>query len=400
MVLPIRASLDTGFRETVTIAGDHVGGRPRRRRDQPEPRRPERRPGARPRDRLRGRARTCSSSRPRATTATRPRTRSTTPRPTSAPRRNGGWSIGLSVGATMPDNQLASVLDATTRASRSPRRAPARAAARSGSSRRCRPNVLTTEWDDADPVQHGAVRDAGADRRRTGAGATARARASRRRSSPPSRRSCGRRTRCSTPAQVADVLRRSATQTVGTGWNPYTGAGLVNADGRGRARARLRHDAADDLAHARSRRSAASRSTSPAPTRVDAGKTPAGGLTVGARGLDRRRRPTPRRAPWRRPRCTSSSRPRAPTWLRATVCDANHNCTQSVEGSADRARAGTAREATRSCSSASSAARTRSSRCGSRSEAAARARSPSRSSRGRARAGARSTASRSASGRP
>ena len=31
-------------------------------------------------------------------------------------------------------------------------------------------------------------------------------------------------------AQVADVLRRSATQTMGTGWNPYTGAGLVNAE--------------------------------------------------------------------------------------------------------------------------------------------------------------------------
>jgi subtilisin family serine protease len=30
-------------------------------------------------------------------------------------------------------------------------------------------------------------------------------------------------------AQVADVLRRSAHQTVGTGWNPHTGAGIVDA---------------------------------------------------------------------------------------------------------------------------------------------------------------------------
>ncbi len=33
-----------------------------------------------------------------------------------------------------------------------------------------------------------------------------------------------------TPAQVADVIRRSATQTFGTGWNEYTGAGIVNAN--------------------------------------------------------------------------------------------------------------------------------------------------------------------------
>ena len=33
-----------------------------------------------------------------------------------------------------------------------------------------------------------------------------------------------------TPAQVADVIRRSATQTFGTGWNEYTGAGVVNAN--------------------------------------------------------------------------------------------------------------------------------------------------------------------------
>ena len=131
---PIRASIDSGFRETATIAGHHLGGRPRRRRDQPQPRRAERRPCARPGDRLRDGRRTSSSSHPRATTADLPTN------PIDYPAAylggvDGGWSIGLSVGrddAEQPDRALLDAQRVRLRRRPGRRRRPA---ARSASSR-------------------------------------------------------------------------------------------------------------------------------------------------------------------------------------------------------------------------------------------------------------------------
>ena len=137
-----------------------------------------------------------------------------------------------------------------------------------------------------------------------------------------------------TPAQVADVIRRSATQTLGTGWNRYTGAGLVNAAGRGHARAHLRHDASEHRRSPRCRRSAASRPTSLATDAVDAGKTAADGVTIGLETLTRWLPLRPSRAARAPPRCTSCSPAPPRSGCARPPATPNHNCTSRSSGPA------------------------------------------------------------------
>jgi subtilisin family serine protease len=128
--------------------------------------------------------------------------------------------------------------------------------------------------------------------------------------------------------QVADVMVRSAHQTVGTGWNEFTGAGIADGSAatalaraydvsapRGHARARRR----DDLIAVRVRGSK---------DRTESGRELAGGVTYGllvsrdggrnfATAVRQRRRPFSETIHIRGPQANV---------VVATVCDGNGNC--------------------------------------------------------------------------
>jgi hypothetical protein len=136
-----------------------------------------------------------------------------------------------------------------------------------------------------------------------------------------------------TPSQVADVLRRSATQTVGTGWNPYSGAGLVNATAAVEL-ARVYDTTPPTVSFAVVPAVGGLQVDAVGADAVDPGKSTAGGLTV---ALDASSDGVhfPASAPVAAAELHQLVPTAAATWLRATVCDANHNCTQSVTGPLD-----------------------------------------------------------------
>jgi subtilisin family serine protease len=332
MVLPIRASLDTGFRETVTIAAviwaaDHGAGVINLSL------------GGSNDDPALDRAIDYAVSKNALVVAAAGNDGHTVANPVNYPAAyvggapgggggNGGWSIGVSVAATMPDNQVASFSSHNQYVT-----VAAPGAGASGCSfgvfSTLPTNVLSTEWDDSDPCNTVlySTPDQIAANGRWGYGEGTSF-------SAPIVSAIAALVRQAnpllTPSQVADVLRRSATQTVGTGWNPYSGAGLVNAA------------AAVELAHVYDT-TAPTVSFAVVPAvgglqvdavsadAVDPGKPPAGGLTVAldasSDGVHYAMSPPVAAAELHQLVPTA-----APTWLRATVCDANHNCTQSVAG--------------------------------------------------------------------
>ena len=131
-------------------------------------------------------------------------------------------------------------------------------------------------------------------------------------------------------SQVADVLRRSATQTVGTGWNPYTGAGLVNAAAAVNL-ARVYDTTAPTISFRAVPKVGGIEADIAGADAVDAGKTAAGGVVISLQtsrdGVTYTDAVLPVAAEVHQLVPTTTA-----TWLRALVCDANHNCAQAVDG--------------------------------------------------------------------
>ena len=128
--------------------------------------------------------------------------------------------------------------------------------------------------------------------------------------------------------QVADVLIRSARQTVGRGWNRQTGAGIVDG-GAATALAR-RYDVTGPRARARARRvgDTVGVRIRRSRDRTEAGRELAGGvryLLLVSRNGGRRFRTVagPRRRPFTRRVGLTGSRDNV---LVAVACDANANC--------------------------------------------------------------------------
>ena len=189
-------------------------------------------------------------------------------------------------------------------------------------------DVLDTEWDSGDACNN-VLYSTSAHVPTGGAGATARERAL----LAPIVSGVAALTRQAnpvlTPAQVADVLRRSATQTLGTGWNQFTGAGIVNA-AAAVALARVYDTTPPSVNLAAVPKLGGIQVDVTGVDGVDAGKTLAGGLTFTiATSRDGVNYPDVEPAAAEVHQLIATS---GPTWFLAMVCDANRNCAQSVSG--------------------------------------------------------------------
>ena len=325
-VLPIRASLDTGFRENATIAGitwaaDHGAGVINLSLGGPND------------DPALDRAIDYAAARNVLVVASAGNDGDTSGSQANYPASyvggvDGGWSIGLSVGATMPTNQIASFSTHNDNVSIS-----APGAGPSGCSfgdfSTLPTNNLDTEWDTADACNsvfytspaHVALEG----RWGYGEGTSFAA---------PIVSGVAALVRQANPtlgaAQVADVLRRSATQTLGTGWNQFTGAGIVNAT----AAVKLAqvYDTTPPVATLTAvPRVGGIQVDVTAVDAVDAGKTPANGLTTrlatSADGTNYTTAVSATAGELHQLVATSG-----PTWFQSTVCDANRNCASNVSG--------------------------------------------------------------------
>ena len=237
---------------------------------------------------------------------------------------NGGWSIGLSVGATMPNGQVGSF---------STHNAEVSISAPGASGNGCSFGVfstipvstLTTEWDDTSDPCNSVFGNPLLGRFAYGEGTSFSApivsavAALARQANP-----------ALTPGQLADVLRRSASQTMGTGWNEFTGAGIVNAAGAV-ALARTYDTLGPTLSFTAVPKIGGVQTDLTATDVAGPGETPAGGLTIGLEesrdGVTYGPYVLPGPAPVHQLIAATS-----PIWLRATACDANRNCTQQVLG--------------------------------------------------------------------
>jgi subtilisin family serine protease len=148
--------------------------------------------------------------------------------------------------------------------------------------------------------------------------------------------------------QVADVLRRSAVQTVGTGWNERTGAGVL--DVAGAVALAARYDVtAPALSLAADSRGGAVRVRAAAQDQSGPGRELAGGTVVGLEvsrdGSSWSQAVAPAAAPIDATYAATSARP---LWVRATACDRSRNCTTRTSGpSTGATRALTAHSASR-----------------------------------------------------
>jgi subtilisin family serine protease len=335
-VLPIRASIDSGFRENVTISGiiwaaDHGAGVINLSL------------GGSNDDPAIDRAIDYATSKNALVVASAGNDGDSPTNPIDYPAAylggvDGGWSIGLSVGATTPGNQIASFSTHNAYVSVAAPGAGANGCANGDFS--TLPANTNTEWDTppGDPCNNvlystpaGLASDGrwGYGEGTSFAAPIVSAVAALTRQANPAL----------TPAQVADVIRRSATQTRGTGWNQYTGAGLVNALGAVTL-ARTYDTTPPSMTFTAVSMAGGIQTDIAAVDAVDPGKTEAGGVTI---GLETSRDGTtygvsvaPGAAAVHRLLAASGN-----VWLRATACDANHNCVAQVQGPL-RARAGTA----------------------------------------------------------
>jgi subtilisin family serine protease len=128
--------------------------------------------------------------------------------------------------------------------------------------------------------------------------------------------------------QVADVMVRSAHQTIGTGWNEFTGAGVV--DGFAAAALARTYDVSAPRVHAKARRSASRVAVRirGSKDRTESGRELAGRVTYGLLvsrdgGRNFSAIVRQRRRPFRR---TLRIRGARANILVATVCDRNGNC--------------------------------------------------------------------------
>jgi subtilisin family serine protease len=327
-VLPIRASLDAGFRENVTIQGitwavDHGAGVINLSLGGPND------------DPALDRAIDYASDKNVLVVASAGNDGDTPANQASYPAsyvggNHGGWSIGLSVGATMPTNQIASFSTHNANVSiAAPGAGPSGCAF--GDFSTLPTNVLDTEWDTPDACNNVLYTSpdqvALAGRWAYGEGTSFAA---------PIVSGIAALTRQANPAlsaaQVADVLRLSAVQTLGAGWNEYTGAGLVNAAAAVKL-ARVYDTTPPVVTLTAVPGVGGIQADVTAVDAVDAGKTLADprGLTIGLEtshdGVIYSTAVEPAPAEVHQLIATSQA-----TWFRATVLDANHNRTQSVVG--------------------------------------------------------------------
>ena len=148
--------------------------------------------------------------------------------------------------------------------------------------------------------------------------------------------------------QVADVVRRSAVQTVGTGWNERTGAGVL--DVAGAVGLAARYDVtAPALSLAASPRGGAVRVRASAQDQTGPDRELAAGTVVGLEisrdGSSWSQAIAPAVAPLD---ATYPATPARPLWVRATACDRSRNCTVRTSGpSTGTARALTAHSASK-----------------------------------------------------
>jgi subtilisin family serine protease len=326
-VLPVRASIDSGFRENVTIAGiiwaaDHGAGVINLSLGGPHD------------DPALDRAIDYATSKNAVVVAAAGNDGDTPTNPIDYPAaylgaRAGGWSIGLSVGATMPNNQIATFSTHNDYVSVAAPGAGATGCSFGDFS--TLPANTNTEWDSppGDPcnnVLYSTPADVATDGRwgygegtSFAAPIVAGIAALARQANP-----------ALAPAQVADVIRRSAIQTLGTGWNEYTGAGLVNALGAVTL-ARTYDTTPPSMAFTAVLAAGGIQTDIDATDSVDPGKTEAGGVTI---ELETSRDgstygvsvPAGAAAVHRLLAASGT------VWLRATACDANHNCVQQVQG--------------------------------------------------------------------
>jgi subtilisin family serine protease len=240
----------------------------------------------------------------------------------------GGWSVGLSVGATMPNGQVASFSTHNSAVS---------LAAPGASPSTCELGVYSTipvsstatEWDDTsnacnsifstDPGNALLGRFAYGQGTSFSAPIVSAVAALARKANPRL-----------TPSQVADVLRRSAHQTTGSGWNEYTGAGVVDAAAAVQLAA-LYDTAPPVIALTSDAKLGAVQVDLTADDAANAGEALAGGVTLGLETSTDGATYTPLVLPG-----TASIHQLIPTtravWVRATVCDADHNCAQQTIG--------------------------------------------------------------------
>jgi hypothetical protein len=128
--------------------------------------------------------------------------------------------------------------------------------------------------------------------------------------------------------QVADVMIRSARQTLGSGWNEFTGTGVV--DGRAAAALARRYDVTAPRARGRARRRRQRVEVRLLATRdrTEPGRELAAGVRYGLLvsrdgGRSFKRLVSRRRRPFER---TVGLRGRRPSLVIASACDANGNC--------------------------------------------------------------------------
>jgi subtilisin family serine protease len=127
--------------------------------------------------------------------------------------------------------------------------------------------------------------------------------------------------------QIADVIRRTAHQTVGTGWNQNTGAGVVDALAAVQL-ARTYDTAAPVVAFSAVRAGDAVHVTLTSADQTGPGETPAGaGPTTVQTSIDDKTWKTVATVTPGSPQATVPITPGARLWIRGSACDALHNCT-------------------------------------------------------------------------
>jgi subtilisin family serine protease len=243
---------------------------------------------------------------------------------------NGGWSIGLSVGATTPASQPAYFSTHNAYVSiAAPGAGVSSGDCAHGDYSTIPVSTTTTEWDDPSPCNNVFPPDPdpspAAGRWAYGEGTSF---------SAPIVSAVAALVRQANPAlvpgQVADVLKRSASPAMGPGWNEFIGAGIVNAAGAV-ALARTYDTTPPTVTFTAVPETGGIQAALNATDTADPGKTVAGGLSFTLEDS----------------RDGSSWGPAlpsgvvavnqliattSPVWLRATVCDADHNCVQQVKG--------------------------------------------------------------------